>query len=1540
MRHLAKVKKATYRLAATGLTIGLLAMTNSIRAQDRAAGVLPLSSVQGIKPTMDASPTRTLEVVPGENQKSALRFGGTSLDKEGNRYFGVMIPLGRTWDFSKARVAFDARTSQPENTKALYFRAYNQGEAKASLSFAAWDGRLTTDWKTFYFQTGGVGSDLNWEAAVVENRVPDKVDRIEIIIGTSEKNAPIDVTLANLRTLPPLTSLADLSTPKTLQRVIPIAGDAQTQAVILHPDSQAGKAAAQKIADAVQRKTGVKLTPRAATIADREFSNNAILLGNATNNPALFLLYTRRFTPVDMICPGPGGALLQTIHDPFGKGAGAIVVGASDDAGLEKATAQLVAKIEKSPAGKILSFERFFEPDYSPVFLKAYPWANQKNSEKRLEDGLKAGRTALEQGKHTSIAGELRTAAQRYQLTGNDVEARLYVQLWEMYEKSAVPDASQYGGAWGFDSDFPSYEVVSGWDNIEEDPAVTNAQRLAVTRAMTRWLQEAVAPKASFTRGRVVFNHQTFPALGVLRAGLYFSQGYSDALEGPKWLAQADGVFKNQVQFFKPYEDCNTYQWLTDGHVITYSVARPDFTVFENNNALRIADYCIATMNNLGYQVPYGDTGVWSGSSSENRPLSVIAAMTKNPNVRWVSQLKNALRPGTLLYSFSVPVTESVDEFLASGAPEAKTFTGVQMWPLDDGYAATFPAENRPAENRLFDKVSFRSGFDQQTPYLLLDGLSNGGHGHYDGNSIEQLTQFDRIWLADNDYFKSHVKYHNALQILRNGEASQLPPYAALLGHGETNDFAYSHTQMANYSGTDWDRMVFYLKKSDAFLVLDKVTAQSDGEYQLRALWHGVGEATLSEDGMLLRQKGPSLWFQMARGPQLHLTNDEDLGKNWSSYPHAPAVVRSMSATARTQLKKGEHYLFATVFHGSKNSDVPAWKINFTQGYNGVALQNGKDEIRVQMEDGRIQVGSTPAENTPAESTPGLTTFNESGSNAPSKSDFAANKKLQTALAPPPQNLREQTSAPQFKMLWSLTPAPDELLLTGNAGQPGALKKQATLTVDPVPQKKGNVLNSDGDNNVRALLDGQIDTGGQAVMFPVDRAVTVTLDLHHAAQISQVGWQQWWAKTSSRQTAYLLKNARVELSNDNFQNDIRALGEIAGGQHPDWGTPISYEMDGKNQVARYVRLTLTPQPGSAIYLAEIQVRGKMKNAEVAGAASHFSALATAQLQKGAPRTLLATTREGGLLWVSPEGKMLKRLDFASALNDVAAGDVNGDGVDEIAIARQDGNTTLLDAGGNELWSRKLQYYRRPPYVNLVRMGDLNGDGKDEVISGAENWRFYAYDGTGKQLWQYETVHPSRSGAIADLDGDGKKEVVAGTHYYTSTVLSDEGKRVWSYRLGPIAYDIAVGNFDGDKTRGVVFGAGDGFIHYADSKGQPRLKFNTGDEVRHVATADLDGDGRDEIFAASDNSYLYCIGADAKVRWAHHLDSPATALTAASAGSTPSVTVGTRDGQLLAFNAKGELIRQTALGSSVTQLLAQGNALFVATDGGQLLRVEQ
>src|SRR5690606_9149926 len=121
-----------------------------------------------------------------------------------------------------------------------------------------------------------------------------------------------------LRTAARVLGLDEMSEPRQLMRTIPVARNGQADAVILHPASAAGKSAAQHIAQAIKAKTGAQVPMRVGSAADREFTENVIMVGNVFNNPAMLLLYSRQFTPVDGVCPGPGGFLVQTVHDPFG----------------------------------------------------------------------------------------------------------------------------------------------------------------------------------------------------------------------------------------------------------------------------------------------------------------------------------------------------------------------------------------------------------------------------------------------------------------------------------------------------------------------------------------------------------------------------------------------------------------------------------------------------------------------------------------------------------------------------------------------------------------------------------------------------------------------------------------------------------------------------------------------------------------------------------------------------------------------------------------------------------------------------------------------------------------------------------------------------------------------------------------------------------------------------------------------------------------------------------------------------------------------
>ncbi len=1347
----------------------------SLAAEPRNVVLLPLDGSEQAAVTHDRKDAQRFlatDKADSVDGNGALHFGGIAPAGKGSKYFGVKIALPEPIDLTQRRIVFRARTNHPGKTAAFYVRAYNRNQEDPALSYNSWDSQLTESWREFRLQAGLSMTGLAWEAEVVKDRSPTAVDQFEFIIGTREDQVPIDVLLDNLVSAPRLIRLQELQSVHLRSSDTPLVETGRPVVTILHPDTDAGRQAAATIAASIADRTGAAPPVRVGTEADRIPEGPTILLGNVDNNPAMLLLYARHMTPADSVCPGAGGALVHTISDPFGRGADAVVAGATDDAGLAQAAEVLAGIIQRQEKAPTLKLPRLFERHYGRSFLKHFAWADDEPAADRLQRGLAEGQKALDEGRHCSVAGILGSVANRYLFTGHSVEAELFVKLWDLYAESAVADPRKYGGPWGFDSDFPSAQVVHGWDMIEDDPALSDADRLRTTKNIGRWLSEAVIPKCEGAARsiRVPHNHQTFPGLGALAAGLYLTNHY-DLVEGQAWLDIADAMFQRQAGYFKPHEDCNGYQWLTNGHLMRYCVARPDFTLFDSGNGARIIDYCIGTMNNLGYQVPYGDTGSWQCWNSEMICLDMFAFATGSADARWAANLKRSVKNTTETHAF----------YQFGAAPRPERFNGVRVWPLEPQYYASHEAAPRPPLERCFDKISFRESLDPAAAYLLLDGLSNGGHKHLDGNSLPQLTLFDRIWLADNDYFKAPVKFHNSMTVFQDGQSTEIPPYAELLGAGQSERFGYSKTRVEDYAGADWVRTVVWLKELQAFVVLDGLTPRSNSEYQFRTLWHGVGDAKLDDKGLLLSQNGPSLRIDIAPGPQLDLQADAELGTNWKGYPHADPVVQSLQAVATVRLGSNEAYLFASVLHGQPEGATEPWEIDFldTPG-GGVRISTGKECLDV-------------------------------------------------ILGP-----------------------------------------------------------FDGDTS-----QGRLTTDAQCIVI-------------------------------GRNGLSLLGASRGRLAE-------QELLKADAGNSADLGLPKAAELLAGmplRQAVANLAVAADAPPHKVLWSAS----PGSNDATVV----RFSRLASASLGTAGPHdTILAATANGALLAINPDGSTRWTIDTGSQVNDVTAADLNSDGKDEIVLARQDHQVQVLDASGKEVWSKALAYYRRPPYVNLVRTGDIDGDGKPEIIAGGENWRFYALRSDGTELWNYESVHPSRSGAVADLDGDGKDEVICGTHYYWATALNADGTPRWKYSLGPICYSIATGRFDRSAARGVVFGSGDGKVHRVDSRGKVQMEYDTGDEVKHVAAADLDADGIDEVLAGSLNYSVYCFGADSRRRWRVDLGAPVSALRSFPGKQGDLVVVGTTGGRLATIDSTGQLQAVSELGSEILDVLVRPDSLVAATADGQL-----
>jgi len=238
---------------------------------------------------------------------------------------------------------------------------------------------------------------------------------------------------------------------------------------------------------------------------------------------------------------------------------------------------------------------------------------------------------------------------------------------------------------------------------------------------------------------------------------------------------------------------------------------------------------------------------------------------------------------------------------------------------------------------------------------------------------------------------------------------------------------------------------------------------------------------------------------------------------------------------------------------------------------------------------------------------------------------------------------------------------------------------------------------------------------------------------------------------------------------------------------------------------------------------------------------------------------------------------------------IAAGDVNGDGAEEIITARgpwrkNDTLITVLTGDGRPLTS--FIAFPGKKYGANVAAGDLDGDGMDEIITGPGPGQGYrpiikVFTGTGQPLVEFQVKdivsndeyyvymrHGIRVSA-GDIDGDGKDEIVGAppflhpyrTHFIAvdfpgGIAAPKQSRWVWVYlRKGLYGLNTAVGDVNGDGTGEIIAGPGPYHRTIAEymvmtKKGAVLSKgvaFDTNYGLV-VATADTDGDGIAEIVA--------------------------------------------------------------------------------------------
>jgi hypothetical protein len=706
----------------------------------------------------------------------------------------------------------------------------------------------------------------------------------------------------------------------------------------------------------------------------------------ATENTSLIVLCAGKGGPLvralrraghiqaNEVIPGPGGYIIRTVPHPFESNANVIVVASSDSEGLSAAVKAF--KPKKDDEAREIIYDTFL------VDVPGERWAklrNYRHRRKAGDDWFRRRFDALKQpfaGKKGGVPCRSYISTtwkfgDWYWKTGNSEFARLFKQYMFKMEDDNIYGHHEKGA----DSHMELYGLMRAWDRCEESGVFTEADRLRITNYL---FHRCVEGNEGFARSYSDFsmysgdqmgmrhNHQTILACGMMQSYLYYWRHYKLG-RAKMWKKWCDDLVENGTRWGHAPEDSANYEagtFLQVADMLHYqglSTKGAKGTEEWPNTALRFT----AIRDSFSLPSAYGDC--WSTfDSGKMRFIELFAEDWDWPAGQW---LADRMIKG---YKYAAPKHEPAREQYTylHGSKEAggvksvpdkraalkalEPLLGLAAVPMGEGYHKYLSAEisndpnkwlenpkpKNPPYKKTADKIQYRSGWDVDDTYMLLECIGWANHGHMDLGTVVQYCQGGRLWIVDGGYDNTDVWHHSTLQIAKDGKDA----WGQLKGErGRWGDFragpqmlelvkmepskpgpssTFSVTcRVKGVAEATWTRKISGGKRA-ALVIEDTVTANASGEFDMTFRLRLLGEVKGRAGRWSVKQKGAALPIELEvqDGDVTGLRKWEPDGHTrdegrypWYTFIEDDGTPKTIEWNRKIRLSKGRETVFKAV---------------------------------------------------------------------------------------------------------------------------------------------------------------------------------------------------------------------------------------------------------------------------------------------------------------------------------------------------------------------------------------------------------------------------------------------------------------------------------------------------------------------------------------------------------------------------------------------------------------------------------------------------